>query len=139
MARGGRKGKLRIIHDPVGGKQYIFTPRTVSVIRAWPLPAAWKKGGRNPGWHHFRPKIDVPETDLTARIERYSGPPMDEDGQLQFPFEMFEKPRYANWMYLRWINRIPLEVRKVVGGFHDRRWHLLAMIGRCGKPALDLG
>ena len=138
MARGGNKGKRRTIHDPVGGKQYIFTPRTVSVIRAWPLPTAWKKGGRVAGWHPFRPKIDIPREDLTARIEWLSGPPIDDEGQLYFPFDMFEKPRYASWMYLRWIDRIPLDIRKVVGAFNDRRWHLLSLIARCGNPALDL-
>jgi hypothetical protein len=110
------------------GKLYIFTARSVSVLKAWPKPMAWKKDFRNQIWFHYRPMISIPNRNLDKYIEQLETP-TDEYGQYLFPFclppgkaSVLRKMR----MWTQWYDTIPKEIRDYVSCFPSRQWHLLS-------------
>lgn len=121
------------------GKLYVFKSSSISVMVAWPQPAAWKKTRRH-NWARFRPHIHVPSGDLEGRIRRLELN-ADDNGQLMLPCCLPVGQKIANRVelaWLRWYATIPAQTRKLVSRFPNRQFHVLSFLARCGDAAVDL-
>ncbi len=127
--------------DKKTGKLTRFAGGTTEVLAAWPSPLGWRKGPGDPCWRHVRPSIRLPGGNINLAIERFW-----RRYRADFPYRInatddqikAEVSRGDRLHFLLWAQRIPCEVRRLIARFPDRQWHLLSMVARCGKPALDL-
>lgn len=127
--------------DPETGKLYVFTPDSVTVMRGWPQPLAWRKRrSRRPQWTHVRPVISVSAGDLGPWIRDLEEDRVTFTGTVDDFLTPQEKAgfRLRDLALLRWEDRIPREIRDLIAPVPQRQWHLLSFLARCGPAAADL-
>ena len=141
MKDGFKPAKPGIHFDLDSGKLYLFKFAIILVIRLWPLPAAWKKTITHPYFVHCRPQnIFLPRGDLTAAIQNTINP-VDRYGQLLLPCcltPQLKRVYRRDRNQLQWFATVPEDVRNLVSPFHNRQFHLLSFLSRCGSAATDL-
>lgn len=103
-------------------KLYCFDRYGVTVMSAWPDIKAYRKTRTRP-WRCLRPKFSLNEFMQTKALY-HSDAGIDKEIE-------------ADSVY-RWGALIPNDVVLAVNSYPNRHWHLLALVARCGSPALDL-
>jgi hypothetical protein len=105
------------------GKLYLFTGHDVLVVRAWPLPRAWRRS-EDVGWHGARPlrlELDAPD--------RWAALPEDH-GLREYHLRLLRNQAAA-------FEPIPQAQRLEAARFGDRAWPLHVLFSRV-PGALDL-
>lgn len=132
--------KYNLVFHEDTGKLYEYKPTEISVIRAWPNPAAWHKTIENPQWRPYRPDITFPHENLEKSLQKILTFE-DENGQLLIPqtvdkTDATDARRKA--AKLRFFLSMPEQYRKDVLACDQRHWHMYVYLARCGTAATDL-
>jgi hypothetical protein len=114
------------------GKLYRYTPTSVTVMRLWPDPRAWRKSVYWPAWVGCRPRINL---ERWARAAARKPGPRVPSPQLWLPGLEPRRGRPVAEVYRQAIAEIPEEVRKLVTRYHYGHWDLLNLLARC--PGAD--
>lgn len=86
----------------------------ITVIRAWPGPAAWRKTTRSEDWFACRPDIDLSLADRAPR----------------------KRDSHRTRCEREAASLVPRDVRRLAGRFpHSTQWALLSMLSRVGGGA----
>jgi hypothetical protein len=136
-------------------KYFIFSERSVHVMRPWPDPRSWVRTARK-GWQAERKQADeffcgsLPRTDFCPNPE----PPQPKTAEdfahlvgrisqqeIMKHVEVENRMEWGVWRQLHlsteFFARIPLPVREILLQYRTRRWHVLSLLARC-PGACDL-
>ncbi|MCE5278852.1 MAG: hypothetical protein ABFD92_03815 [Planctomycetaceae bacterium] len=107
---------------------YRYTFKDMTVVNAWPKPAAWYRRTGSDRWYPCKPSMD-----LWPKVYQPFLPGIEED--LCSPDRRMSdcEAAYAQQMRAEndYAKTIPMEVRQVVGLFRCCQWNVLRMIARC--------
>jgi len=131
-------------------KLLLFGWNSVTVVRIWDKPAAWRKSKRHPAWRACRPHLDLnlwhlrtcvadaEASCLRANTEILNGQLSCADNELQEAWLAYIRRKNAQiQLYEGFYAQIPAAVREQVSKFAEGHFPLLSFCARC-PGGLDL-
>jgi hypothetical protein len=116
------------------GKIFEFSRYTITVMKGWPKPLAWKRTTRKP-WRAVRP-LNVP---LVPFLPDISGKSLNRNlicSQFSAKKDLEGKERGIT-PYDKFIAQVPDRVWYSLAQYQDRQWHMFSLFARCPE-SLDL-
>ena len=129
------KPKIGTVFQEESRKLCVFEKASILVLRGWPKPAAWRKTVKS-DWYHCRPEIGFLSGKLD--VERPKTPNMKLPPSRPDATRNRDSVATGALAWRRWHNLTPEEVRNAIAPLPKRCWHMLSLIARCGRAALDL-
>lgn len=116
------------------GKAYDFQPRSLTVIRPWPAPAAWRLEGDATVFRHVLPDFHV--TSFRRQARAGFADATVRSILADYPDRADDAPRLLAGFTARrdaaraLLDAIPADVRRVVGRYPQAQWAMLTFLGR---------